>query len=358
MPSPLTARIAWWRSGYARLAVLAATAALVAYLAASALPFADPVPAAITAAISVRIAFHQAAKETAFQVLGALFGATFALLLVQAVGSGAVVIFVLVLASFVIARLLRIAARSEMPFIAANIAVTSIIVVGAHFDTEGALERFGGVVIGAVAALVASLVASPTRDTVRLIADSAALQRDLAALLAEVAEGLRTSPDAAEARTWREQATELRNRSLGLEATFEELRSHRGWSPRIDADELEALSATVDANRVMSVRVLSIAADLTDAMGSRGTGLPEAALNPLADLISMAADNMASDDPTTSIGVTAASEAVRVSDQTAQIALIGGIVSHVNRIARVSAEAADAADAAVDDDGPEGAPRA
>ena len=176
-----------------------------------------------------------------------------------------------------------------------------------------------------------------------------------------MAEGLRTSPDAAIARAWREQATELRNRSLGLEATFEELRSHRGWSPRIDAEELEALRATVDANRVMSVRVLSIAADLTDAMGARGSGLPEAALTPLADLISMAAQNMASDDPTTSIGVTAASEAVRVSDQTAQIALIGGIVSHVNRITRVSAEASEPNETTEpsreDDPGSEGASR-
>lgn len=354
----MISRLAWWRSGYARLAALAATAGLVAYIVADLVPFADPVPAAITAVISVRVAFHQAAKETSFQVLGALFGATFALALVQLIGSGPIVIFLLVIASFTIARLMKIAAKSEMPFIAANISVTSIIVVGAHFDTEGAIERFAGVVIGSIAALIASYAASPTRDTVRLIEDSASLQRDLSHLLADVAEGLRTKPDAGVARAWREQATELRNRSLGLEATFEELRTHRSWSPRIDAEELQALEATVDANRVMSVRVLSITADLTDAMGAKGAGLPDAALSPLADLISLAADNMAADDPTTSIGVTAASEAVRVADQTAQIALIGGIVSHVNRITRVSAEAAESAHDDTDDahaleDGPD-----
>ena len=65
-------------------------------------------------------------------------------------------------------------------------------------------------------------------------------------------------------------------------------------------------------------------------------------MSPLADLMAMAADNMAAEDPSTSIGRTQAHEAVRVADQTAQIALIGGIVSNLNRINVASAEAHDA----------------
>lgn len=340
-------RISWWRSGYVRLAVLASLAALVAFVIAERVPFADPIPAAITAVISVRVAFHQAAKETAFQVLGALLGAAIALGLVHIVSNGAFLILLLVLASFAIARLVRVAARQEMPFVAANIAVTSIIVLGVNFSTEGALERFSGVFIGAACALVASYAASPTRETVQLIERSSALQRDLAALLVDVADGLRTSPTTAQTRQWRDDATELRNRSLGLEASFEELRSHRGWSPRIDAEELESLRITVEANRVMSVRVLSIAADITNSMQEGRPSLPEAALTPLADLIAMAADNMAADDPTTTIGVTAMSEAVRMADETAQIALIGGIVQNLTRINQASAQAAE--EAGIDD---------
>lgn len=334
-------RIAWWRSSYTRLAVLAAVAALVAFVVAERVPFADPIPAAITAVISVRVAFHQAAKETAFQVLGALLGAAAALALIHVVTSGALLIFLLVLFAFAIARLVRVAARQEMPFVAANIAVTSIIVLGVNFSTEGALERFSGVFIGAVCALIASFAASPTRDTVTLIEQSAALQRDLSALLAEVADGLRTSPTSLQTREWRDDATELRNRSLGLEAKFEELRAHRSWSPRIDAEELQTLKITVEANRIMSVRVLSIAADITNSMRSGTTSLPQAALTPLADLIAMASDNMAADDPTTTVGVTAMSEAVRLADETAQIALIGGIVQNLTRINQASAQAAE-----------------
>jgi len=87
----------------------------------------------------------------------------------------------------------------------------------------------------------------------------------------------------------------------------------------------------------MSARVLNIANDLrTATRSSSTTQIPAAALSPLADLIEMAADNMATDDPTESIGVTAAHQAVRGADMTAQIALIGGIVSHVNQINRAS----------------------
>ncbi len=101
----------------------------------------------------------------------------------------------------------------------------------------------------------------------------------------------------------------------------------------------------------MSARVLSIASDLTTASGRTATPLPPAAMSPLADLMAMAADNMAAEDPSTSIGRTQAHEAVRVADQTAQIALIGGIVSNLNRINVASAEAHDAdLDAAGPDD--------
>ena len=72
-----------------------------------------------------------------------------------------------------------------------------------------------------------------------------------------------------------------------------------------------------------------------------GLGDPQAALSPLADLIALAASNIASEDPTTSVGSTQAHDAVRVADQTAQIALIGGIVSNINRINEASTERQD-----------------
>jgi hypothetical protein len=88
--------------------------------------------------------------------------------------------------------------------------------------------------------------------------------------------------------------------------------------------------------------VLNIANDLRSATRSNlNTQIPSAALSPLADLLEMAANNLATDDLTQNIGVTAPHQAVRRADMTAQIALIGGIVSHVNEINKATNHQSD-----------------
>ena len=332
-------------SGYARLAILTSLAALVAYLIAEVIPHTDPIPAAITAVVATRASVHHAAKETVFQVLGALLGAAIALGIVSVIGSGPIVIFLLVLLCFILARVLHLATPAESPAVAGAIAVTVIIVVGAHFSSENALERFLGVAVGAVCALAASFLATPTRDTRLLRSDLNAHQDALSELLMTVSRGVRTSPDAVEAGQWREEAVSLRDRSLGLAARLEDLRVHRRWSPRIDPDDLEDLKRRTEATNIMSSRILTITSDLrAAARGGVAGQLPREALNPLADLIAKAADNMSAEDPATSVGMTSAQEAVRLAEQTSDIALIGGIVSNINRINQVSVDASDSED--------------
>ncbi|MBI1350716.1 MAG: hypothetical protein GC156_06320 [Actinomycetales bacterium] len=329
-----------WTSGYARLAILTSIATLAAYLIGVVVPFADPIPAAITAVVSTKVTFHHAAKEGSFQILGTMVGAAIALGVVSLIGSGAIVLFIIVLLSFAIAWILRFKSPDEAPFMAATVAITMILVVGTHLTTEGALARFLGVAIGALCGLAASAVVAPAKDTRVLGNDVDALKEDLSALLTTMAKGIRETPEPATAREWREQATELRNRTLGLAARWEDLSSHARWSPRLHPDELARLKRELDATSVMSSRVLSIASDLS-ATGRSAAPLPPAAVSPLADLMAMAADNIAADDPTTSIGRTQAHEAVRLADQTAQIALVGGIVSNLNRINQASSAAHD-----------------
>jgi uncharacterized membrane protein YccC len=330
------------RNSYARLALLTALAAVVAYILGERISFADPIPAAITAAVGTRATFHHAAKENLFQILGALIGAAIALAIVSVIGTGPVVIFLLVLLCFALARFLRLASPDESPFVAAGMAVTVILVVGTHLTTELAVERFVGVTIGALCALAASALATPTRDTRLLRRDLDALQDDLSGLLSQVATGLREPPNADVARSWREQAVALRNRSIGLDARLEDLSKNAKWSPRIDPDDIASLKQSLNANRVMSARVLSITSDLSAAASGRSKAqLPQAALSPLADLIALAASNIAAEDPATSVGNTQAHEAVRVAGETAQIALIGGIVSNINRINEASTDQQD-----------------
>jgi uncharacterized membrane protein YgaE (UPF0421/DUF939 family) len=327
---------------YVRLAVLTSFAAFFAYLVSEAIPYASPVPAAITAIVATRVTFHHAAKETSIQLLGALVGATVALVIVSFIGSGAIVILLLVALSFVMARLMQYSNPAESPAVAASLAVTVILVVGSHLTTELAFERFTGVVIGALFALVASFLASPTRDTQKLAAGLNAVKVQLAEVLARIATDLRGEPTKEDATAWHDQAVELRNRVLGLAAQYEDLSKHSRWSPRINSVDLDSLKELLRANQVMSARVLNIANDLRGATRSHSsTQIPKAALSPLADLLELAAGNLANDDPTQSIGMTAAHQAVRGADMTAQIALIGGIVSHVNQINKASIHETD-----------------
>lgn len=327
---------------YTRIAVATSLAAFLAYVAAQATPHASAVPAAITAIVATQASFHQATKGAFIQVVGALVGAAVALGIVSVLGSSALTILLLVALCFVVARLLHVASPEESPLVASALAVTVILVIGTNLTTELALERFIGIVIGALFAILASYVASPTKATRALEDKADKIQDDLGALLERVASELRQDPEPATVRVWFDQAVELRNQVLGLAAGLEDLKNNRRWSFRVTQADIAAVQSEVDACQVMSTRVLSLTSDLRRASSntSGGGALPPAALSPLADLIAATAANMATDDPTRTIGRTAAHQAVREAEMTAQIALIGGIVSHVEQInqARVDEE--------------------
>jgi uncharacterized membrane protein YgaE (UPF0421/DUF939 family) len=330
---------------YTRIAVATSVAAFLAYVVAQSLPFASAaVPAAITAVVATQASFHQATKGAFIQVVGALLGAAVALGIVSVIGSSALTILLLVALCFVVARLLHVASPDESPLVAAALAVTVILVIGTNLTTELAVERFAGIVIGALFAVLASFVASPTKATRDLEDTADAIQVQLGLLLEKIATELRANPDAATVRGWFDQAVDLRNQVLGLAAGLEDLKKNRRWSVRVTRADIAAVQAEVDACQIMSTRALSLASDLRRASAGSGSSpaLPPAALSPLADLIAATAANMATDDPTRTVGRTAAHQAVKEAERTAQLALIGGIVSHMEMInqARVDEDAA------------------
>ena len=330
---------------YTRIAAATSLAAFLAYIVAQALPLASAVPAAITAVIATQASFHQATKGAFIQVTGALVGAAVALGIVSVVGSGAVTILLLVALCFVVARLLHVASPDESPLVATALAVTVILVIGTNLTTELAVERFAGIVIGAIFAVLASYVASPTKATRNLEDKADDVQERLGQLLERIAVELRTDPGPETVRAWFDEAVDLRNQVLGLAAGLEDLKMNRRWSIRVTTSDLHAVQAEVDACQIMSTRALSLASDLRRASSSNTDGsgaAPPAALSPLADLIAATAANLATDDPTRTIGKTAAHQAVREAERTAQIALIGGIVSHMEQInqAKVAEEEA------------------
>lgn len=336
---------------YTRIAVATTLAAFAAYMVARYIPYTSAVPAAITAVVATQVSFHQATKGAFIQVLGALLGAAVALGIVSVVGSGALSILLLVGLCFVVARLLHVASPEESPIVASTLAVTVILVVGTNLTTELAVERFGGIVVGAVFAIIASFTASPTKATRTIEDDADRIQEKLGLLLERIAVELRDNPDADTVRTWFDEAVELRNQVLGLAAAVEDLKRNRRWNFRVTKADLAAVQGEVDACQTMSTRALSLASDLRRASttSSSGAALPPAALSPLADLIAATAANLATDDPTRTVGRTAAHEAVREAERTAQIALIGGIVSHMEQINQARADENSAGNGARDD---------
>ena len=335
---------------YTRIAVATSLAAFLSYVVAEALPFSSAVPAAITAVVATQASFHQATKGAFIQVIGALLGAAVALGIVSVIGSSAVTIILLVALCFVVARLLHVASPDESPLVAAALAVTVILVIGTHLTTELAVERFTGIVIGALFAVLASFVASPTKATRDLEDTADDIEEKLGLLLARIASELRDNPDPDTVGQWFDQAVELRNTVLGLAAGLEDLKKNRRWSFRVTKADIEAVQAEVNACLIMSSRALSLTSDLRRASASPGAALPPAALSPLADLIAATAANVATDDPTRSIGRTAAHEAVREAERTAQLALIGGIVSHMEQINQARADEARADEGSTDSD--------
>ena len=325
---------------YTRIAAATTIAAFLAYIAGRYIPYTSAVPAAITAVVATQVSFHQATKGAFIQVLGALLGAAVALGIVSVVGSGALSILLLVALCFVVARLLHVASPEESPIVASTLAVTVILVVGTNLTTELAVERFGGIVVGAVFAIIASYVASPTKATRTLEDNADDIQEKLGLLLERIAVELRDNPDAETVRGWFDEAVELRNQVLGLAAALEDLKRNRRWNFRVTKADIAAVQSEVDACQTMSTRALSLASDLRRASTTSGGGaaLPPAALSPLADLIAATAANMATDDPTRTVGKTAAHQAVREAERTAQIALIGGIVSHMEQINQARAD--------------------
>ena len=317
---------------YTRIAVATSLAAFLAYVVAQALPFASAVPAAITAVIATQASFHQATKGAFIQVIGALVGAAVALGIVSVVGSGAVTILLLVALCFIVARLLHVASPDESPLVATALAVTVILVIGTNLTTELAVERFAGIVIGAIFAVFASYLASPTKATRNLEDKADDVQERLGQVLERIAVELRTDPGPETVRAWFDEAVDLRNQVLGLAAGLEDLKMNRRWSIRVTTSDLHAVQAEVDACQIMSTRALSLASDLRRASTSNTDGSGALPPSALADLIAATAANLATDDPTRTIGKTAAHQAVREAERTAQIALIGGIVSHMEQI--------------------------
>lgn len=325
----------WWTSGYLRLAVLTALAATGAFVVASLFDFIDPVPAAITAVVSTRPTFHHAAKEALFQVTGVVVGASFAFAAIVLIGFGPVTIAVLVLASFGIVRLLRVANPDSAPYAAMAVSVTVILIIGANLSPEGAFERFMGVLVGGAFALAASFFTTRGEPVGRISVELTAVQAALAELLGEIAEQVKGELTIETTRGWLERARSLRDQTTKHGLDVADVREHRRWSPAIHETELRALERQLGVTQVMATRVLAIASDLNRMSAKRTPAESATALSPLAKVFAAAAANLANPDATPADGMTGIQTAIRSADDTESLAMLGGLAGQAQQLSRL-----------------------
>ncbi len=332
-------RSGWWRSGYLRLAVLTAAAATGAYVVGVTVPFVDPVPAAITAVVSTRPTFHHAAKEALFQVTGVVSGALVAFAAILTIGFGPLTIALLVLTSFGIVRLLRVADPASAPYAAMSVSVTVILVIGAQLSPEGAFERFMGVVVGGAFALLASYFTTRGEPVGRVSVELTAVQGLLADLLGQIAVGVQQPLTKEQTKRWFEQATKLRDETAKHALAVQDVREHRRWSPVIHESELRALERQLGVTQVMATRVLSIASDLNHLTTKSSKQLPTDQLSPLAKVFASAAATMVNPDVTPPGGITGVQTAIRNADDTEALMMLGGLAGQAQQLSRLRKEA-------------------
>lgn len=325
--------LAWWQSGYVRLAILTAAAATVAYIIGDLAPFVDPIPAAITAVVSTRPTFHHAAKEALFQVIGVIVGALAAFAAIVVIGFGPATIAILILTSFGIVRLIRIADPSTAPYAAMAVSVTVILVIGAQMSPEGALERFLGVVVGGACALAASYFTTKGEPVGRVSVELSAVQGLLADLLGHIAEGVQRPLTPEVTKRWFDQAGRLREQTEKHALEVQDIREHRRWSPAIHEQELRALERQLAVTKVMATRVFSITSDLNVWAGKQPSG--DASLSPLAKVFAAAAATMVDPDLTPPGGMTGVHTAIRSADDTDALMLLGGLAGQAQRLTKL-----------------------
>lgn len=227
------------RRPYLRLAVLSSFGALAAYLAASYIPYADPIVAALTALIAVRPTFHETASEALRQLLGTLIGAAAGFAVVSLVGFSPIAMFFLVGFAFIIARVFKLGEGG-----AAVIGLTIILVMGPLDDIALIEKRFGGVVLGTLIALITSLWVRPGKPHHRALTESLTNNDHSAEILVEISDYLSTHNGIVE----REQAKEWTRRAEANMIAIGETRRDAEsaveaskWSPLIDKEDALAV---------------------------------------------------------------------------------------------------------------------
>lgn len=275
------------KSDYVRLAFLSATAAALAYFIAGIFPdYINAAVAGLTALISIRPTFHDSAAEGMRQVLGTFLGAGLGLLLTLYMGYSPLMIFLMILACFAVAKLLRLGSEG-----AAVIGLTVIIVVGPFFDVEMVESRFYGVLLGSVIALIFSLWVLPGKPHMRALHETDVYVKKASAILNEVSKYLMTNDgivDKKIAKAWVLKAEKNMEKIAVAKREAESALKASRWSPLVKKKEAEEVLEQIIISQVTVRTTYNIVRDLY-VSAKKKHALPAGVAESIAGLLNATA---------------------------------------------------------------------
>jgi len=266
----------------ARIAVLSAAAAAIAFGLGSLTPQVSAVVAALTAIVSVRPTFHGSMQEGLRQVLGVALGAAFAWAALHVVGYSPVSLFLTVIVCFLVAHLLRLGHEG-----AVAVGMTVILVVGPQFNSEAVETRFLGVIVGSVVALAVSFFTRPGTPHGRALTDVVAQADRTSELLVTIAATLHSGDghiDVDTARSWLSEAEHILTTTVGIRHDATDAVDGSRWSPLIAEDDAQAVLNQVRITEGTALTVVSMCRDLVASAGL-GLAIPADMASSLSDVL-------------------------------------------------------------------------
>lgn len=271
---------------YLRFALWSAAAATLAYLIAYATPWISAPIAGLTALVSVRPTFHDTATESWRQVFGTILAVLFALGLSAVFTDNPIMIFLLVLFSFWLSKILKLGETG-----AATMGVTAILVIGHSVTTDSAPERVLGVALGAFIAVIASIWVRPGKPHHRALREAVALSERSANLLSEIADHLAKSHGHVTvdlASTWMTRAEPHMVELASIRTEAEAALASSRWSPLVDQEEAAAVLDQVKMAQATARTVYTMSHDLKIAAEAENA-LPKTVATQIAGVLSATA---------------------------------------------------------------------
>lgn len=215
--------------------------------------------AAIACALSIRISTYKSFREGFGQIVGTAIGASVALLAVELFNFGNIAIFMTIVMSSIVARVMRLGEVATV-----NVPVTALIVIGPGISENTALTRLGATFVGAIIAVFFSFFAHPKTPTGRTLELIGSYTKRSAILLSDMSEGVASTFDTTIAGRWLARGRNLVEsipllRSQALEAK----RSSR-WLPNDNSEVAEVLYLRAVSTEHIIVQVRSISRTLFD----------------------------------------------------------------------------------------------